>query len=1640
MQKKGKKTYKRITALVLCAILLVTSLPLALAVGGSYDPVPVFTAEARAEGASAWLTDEGSIVVRFPQAEAQKSWDDAQQKTIQFYLLELVDLGDVFSLHTEEVKLSKTYVSATETDKNDVVIPAEEISAFWDDTHRYSVSVIAVDSENWFSQPITAIVSDTPEFVYDADAYAPLVEDEHAMREMLTFEKDGNSSNVQTGDTLSLKGTAEQTGAEDASGTDTTGYWFLVNTQATQENPQTFDTSLSRQTYDYTGAEEIWFWMDLSQVSVTGLSFRLRSNEKWWDGWRDQTINSKYTPTGTVNGTADVYGTIYSTAGYTGDNAYVYIQNTDGSWRKVLMNDGTIDLANYRGYIRIPTEFFCSETDTYVTASNENFWTRGDANEAWANSLKLSSAVLVDPAGTCIKDALLLQNRCYSYTSGIFGSTTNNYEVGTMLAAGVSVPTATDAKRATVTDGAVPAHDRNDNYYKAIEDVLSAGFSYTGISADSVAKSFFLDNVMFYRTDGGSYSENTLDGNVNTGNTVATYYNQKTAIQGVILDAIDTYISDPDYSDYRQVTYIEDLINGYRQAYTDAGMSTDFLSEDGLAEAAANLNRSETWQNFLDARQACIDNNTYGKANSETTDLVPELVKTLERIPTLDESVITVDDQYVSTIIKMYQVYRRLNLAQLTALGKAEEEKLMELFALVRDKLNDNTVAVGQQLADYPFIPFNTFEENTTVGQRAWQLENDASFSSQSDYRHTKGLVTYTTSDGEDLSTFNRTIDYAVSISERPNAAWANITHDGYNGTKGLSVTIDSSFEGTVEQSAVQDWVPQNTYHTLNVSRNSQSADDFSTFASNNMSDVNLGGLVKNMSDTDFQNEQYMPLSLVMYVDFTDLTSDFAFCVNIFTKSADGTDIKARPDMGAEIAIGSRTWWRMYYILDTDTGTWKRVYGDSRYAFRSTSTADSSVSLLGYRGYIAIPLRHFKTTNSTNSDMLCNDATLLNNIYAVQFGLGGSSMDNAGFTIDNIGFTYDPEYYSDVASGRNDLSYAEQFEATSLPAETFNKTVAAIDIYNSTSLSEQVSAAQALYDTLPDYQKSVESVQAAKALLDIYKGYVDSPSTIPHADYTPAELAALIEALPDTVKNASVSGDYNLPYPGYVQGESGAEVNYAAYGLTPELAQEIINYYEASYSRYSNTEKASITTEQKTALMNAYYAARRCTVTLETNLTQANEFYASLVNPGNYEQTMMPEGYKPEAVQDYCGSIDAYSSLNDVFTAYEDINYFAKTAIYQGSIDTISTKAGTGLYMWLQNTQSVTLDDGSALDAGILTLQANWQAIYDEASEKITNQELLSDELLQSIEDAVGYYNALSGTYRNTKELSDVINAILKLFPADAVSLDKDTIMLNSEALSDTATYKVEYSEQLPVPASDSELNYITITSANGALAADAFTADYNVTLTAPDGTVYSKKASDLATAFKVGTVANNTATPSDPLSLQIAVSLDDEIAFTRGSLTDTLTVKYYNANNEAITDANGDPIEKTVTVMYSMTNAYIVTIPADIEIDWGDTNSYDASYKVNTSLGGNASIDVSVADSTADPADLSSYKLTDTNANTLAYSPANFGTENFSGNTNGAAVDPVNKPAVSVSDWSGVPVSEYRTTLTYTVQYNSGN
>ena len=121
------------------------------------------------------------------------------------------------------------------------------------------------------------------------------------MREVLTFDKKGQADShgsfsddgtdertaeinnvrstsgsldyMQEGNHLSFEGRTDGVGVKDTG--NSYGYAMRIESAATTDSPQSFDTSWSRQTWDPTGASEIWYYLDFSEVSVTGLSFRL---------------------------------------------------------------------------------------------------------------------------------------------------------------------------------------------------------------------------------------------------------------------------------------------------------------------------------------------------------------------------------------------------------------------------------------------------------------------------------------------------------------------------------------------------------------------------------------------------------------------------------------------------------------------------------------------------------------------------------------------------------------------------------------------------------------------------------------------------------------------------------------------------------------------------------------------------------------------------------------------------------------------------------------------------------------------------------------------------------------------------------------------------------------------------------------------------------------------------------------------------------------------------------------------------------------------------------------------------------------------------------------------------------------------
>lgn len=1690
---KKKNISKKVLAVILSVVMLLTSIPMIIGTAaGTYDPAPYFDDAAQTEGARAWLDEEGNVQVTFPSATAQPTYK-GEALSIAFYILELVDMGANNAAHTEVV------LDTIKVTGNAGTFKAADIGTIDLETKRYSVTVTAVDTENWFSLPIYTTVTDVPVAEVDGSRFANFSTSDTAVREIMTFDQSDDDTGVATGNALLYMGLAAEAGTEDLSDNvgDTSALRFIMYNQPS--GTQTFDTSMSRQTWDFSNATEVWFWMDLSRVELTGISFRLRANEKVWYDWgkdNSMTVTQK-----------DFMGDIiYSTKGYTGTDGYVWVQREDGGWDKVSLTNGTVDLGNFKGYVRVPIEFICSENDSYAQLKNTGFnngskdfatgftsatLTNGDSH---ANGIPITKT-LVDAAGTNIKDARLMQHRIVATKTGIGGLGNENYWHFTngswVRNETEGITRGEDAMIAAGLSEAEAVSD-TDEGYKAIDDLYSAGFAFEGASAESLQNSFFVDNIFFYDENGGPWDENAITGMTSsTGNSMSTYYNEELEISRIIFNEIDKYITDPDWADYRELEYILELIAEYVSVYGALGKDTSFLALDetakydattgkplNLAAYAATINRAETWANAWKAWYACYNEGTIASdgsfpSNAGKNELVPLIINTMEKLPA-PEAITSVSDVLRAEIVKLWQAYSLLNLGQLEMLGVTEEATLLKYFALIEnlDELDGDEFIVGQQLADYPYIVYNDFESQE-LGTEGWRLEDNKDaystgftsvdgksagthnpgggvYTMANSWRHLKGLVTYTTNGDVNISNAG---DYGYSPTDSSyseevmdgrlnyNASSATITDNGYLNSHAVTMDIDSSFT-TDNQNGV--------FHTVTLTRHGKDSASWADFQANNTGLDGLG----NLSTENVTGDTSIGLSLIFYVDFSELES-FYFTTNVYTADGSGTPIKARPNMG--IALNDDTKindWK-YFILDPDTGEWVINHTTSQWCFTSTMTDASwgdTMSLDGYKGYIMIPLYHIKIQESTTSEAkLDGNATWLNNIYAIQFCIGGAngaSLDEKSFTIDNVGFTYDPAGYATHTW----KSYAETFGAKSLPASQFEDAVDAIDIYDDTTTTTNASGATVLkrdndialalaaYNALPAYQKEVvkdayttlmnyENIRLGNAILDMDgDGVVDEPV------YTPTQLNDLIAALPDAAKNAKVQDksddktiDYDLVYPGFTNGE----VNYSTYGLTAETAATIIDYYAKSYKYYSDAEKAQLT--DTTSFLNAYKAAMRTATSLESIKAEAGNYrsVSAGIEGSGFLGAISTDLYtlKYDDAGNYIGGFVSIAGRADVEsfkdTKYDPLQYYTKSTMEDGTYNSNVEDISQAFTYFLNNTQTYSID-GETINGGIITFRDKMQDIYDMANDHITNQTLFTDDEFQSIKDIIEEYDALLPAYNNVEELYELKQAILGLFPkAYTETLDVTEVMLTAEKLTgDASTYKVTYSEILDYDGSG-DYYFVRVTSTNGAMTNDyGDSVAYNIAINSDTKTSDAIVAASPYTA----TVTNNAYTPTSPMSYVITPSVSAAQTGLSGTVRDTLTVELVLMEDGAETVIETQSIE----VSYSMGDAYTVTIPASFPVQWEDSSAQDVSYSVTTEMVATSKLTVGVTND-------GTGTLTNTvTSDVLTYTAENFVETEFGNRVTDAKPDPA--PTVSVSGWEDVPVGEYRTTLTYTVVYDDGS
>lgn len=1757
MQKISKiKIGKSITAVLLCVVLLVTSIPMVLAAGeGEYDPIPTFTESDKRE-AAATLNDDGGITVSFPAAKVSER--KTGTKTIDGYMLELVDLGTYTEVHTSTVLLRKM-VSPTGTAPYTAEITADEIKtkvpAGLSDDHRYNITITAYDSDGWFSEAVNAYVSDVPTYVYDASAYAPVTNNVLAVREVLTFDKKGTADDhgsfsdtginertaevnnvrstsgsldyMQEGNHLSVEGRTDGVGVKDTG--NSYGYAMRIESAATTDSPQSFDTSWSRQTWDPTGASEIWYYLDFSEVSVTGLSFRLRANEKYFAQDFDNSYSER---SNAFNRYGDIiYSTVGTTkAGYMGEAPYLFLQQTDGSWKKVMLNDGTVDLDHFKGYVRIPLQFMCSETDSVVTESNEDFgvnkpmpdmyvWnssdkTKANANKYYNEKIKLSQPVVVDPAGTSISDALLI--RRYSFRINKTATLSGEYYIdgGTMLAPCMATEdggktTANSPKRAYIDKtkigtGEDPVVNRT-NAFKAIEDIMSAGFKFTGCSYDpastsletnngSVGKKIFLDNVLFYRTDGQKYSENTLDGETNTGTPVKTYYDQETEIPRAIFNACQKYIEDPNSYDYRAVKYIEDLIAGYKKSIEEYNKSEEagksgiidasFLEDSALDTKAAALGMTEAWEKYKTAKQACIDGKTYGSANSGAEDFIPMISTKLEQLPDFDENTLAVSDEDKAVVKSLYEVYIRLNLSQLTMLGRAEEEKLLKYFSFIEEELADNSVVIGQALTNNKVIPFGDFD-SLEKGTRSWQFEN-SKYTGQvgKDYYYSKGYLTYQvpfaslSAHSQDTATPTLIPTGALGsdpqrngiTSYRQNGTSAIITSNGLEGKNAATVTINNQYAEDRKG-----WYNCISITKGLVDKEPSSSGDYSALRANNMSSESLGDFAKSYTKNDIGETDR--LALVFYADFSQLDT-FSMAFNI-SSYYEGAAEDYTLDFGSNNAAS------YFYLINPKTGEWAKCTPKDEskrriYAYTSEYGIDTGdgdyLTISHYKGYVMVPLFQFSRgvqgISATSNYRIDEKAESLNNIFRVTIGIAplsnyddssvngksATAMNGKSFTIGSVGFTYrqgTSAYGAGVQNRTGDVSFDDYAQVKSLTSMQFENAVADVDIYKANTRTEKINKALALYAQLSDYQKTIPSVARAYSVLQKYKSIDDGITLLDQPQIAVADLKPLIEAMPAAATGGSVTGSNALPYPGFVIGtdESGIEkplINYGAYSLTAADVQNIINWYEQSYERYTDEAIAALGTENVTKMENLYKVAKRLRLlenyrdgytsdsgTAITGIKDLNTLVASM-----YGETGKATDLTTDCKLMPTGQTAA---LENYLEKYNDLDYYAKYILTDKADKFASApqyknyaKAAAAVNKVLANIKTYTDDiTGKTVKGGIVRLEEKYTALYNTVKGQMDNSGIQD---LTAITEAVEEYNSFKGYIRQVQEVNDgnTVNSsdgealhgiidTLRIFPNFASEVDKDSVALNKDATTGTAVFTLSNAVNYP----DGSYT-LRVTSKNGGLKdTSGNILDYNVAMTGAIEKTVTAKA--LNTSPETADVANNTASAAAPKAINFTFTATGVTVTSEDVITIELIDK---ATGEVAVDkTTNEPVRKTVNIHFAADDFFEVTIPAEIDVPWGETEAVDVSYKVTSSLDTGSKIGVSVARSASVANDTLTNAATSTYA--LPYTSQNFTSTEFTGKNEGAL--PAQKPSLTISGWTDAPIAEYSTTLTYTVDYTKG-
>ena len=1207
---KKKLSSKKCIALILAVVMIVTSVPLMMAGaigGGAYDPAP-YWGDGSNDAASntsfiATLNVDGSIKVSFPHATPAATWDtytaaSPSKKRITNYIFEITRMDDDGThepIWTENIDVSQSTTPAggTFTVDNTEGNNLPNSIYYWPGAFTglegykiessYDISIQAVDSDGWVSDKIHTLLSETPYYIINDD-FSP--NESWIVREMLLFEGKGSAEVNAKGQ--SNGGADGVTYEELVAGTGATKIDFVCNmkdivvhangqlagmgydkspayrfwiSDTYKGTPYTFETTWSRSHYDFTGAEEVWFYVDMTRVEINKVAFTLSANEKYAGHFRD----NKGDTTDTT-----MYGDTFSTASVNGVNEGtiskgIYIQNSDGLWETTSMTDGYFtELAGYKGFIRIPVDYFIIQKDQYMTGQlkpNETWLgTDCDTNLPAANDENLNAyveresihendkliyngktynavscaesasgmGILINPAGTSVTEAVVLYERWETY--GNWGTKTINKQLRYV---------AGDVSQVTNDDGSI-TYTVNSPIH-SISDLISAGIQVADWTAESVHKSFYIDQVMFcQKNTGGVFDSNgyvtedspvkfnqegstvNANGTADLGRKMAGFYNRTVEVPKAVAQYIMQYFGEiPSLNDAAAKSMIDDIILEYCECFGIA-KNSPLLDETRISQALEKINSlgyTEAYNRYKDAER--FVDFVYSENAESNFNAVIYFENMVEKLPN-PEFIDHTDKELQSTLKQLMAIYETFNLSHHELLGADAKEKFLELYNFIVGE----EVKTGQSIGAYPFIPFNDFETNYSYGQLSDMYYDDYpaySDSKPTDINSTGNFTTYVSGETISQAGYNADARTAGAIGWSPadyrptgetvdsslgtyfSRMDAQITNKGFADSLGATIRINGSLDSSSNL----------VMATLSTTYLGAEADTWANLPGLDLSALALKTDTTNGTDAEDVTRYgtgIIPNSFVMYVDFTNVTS-INMNIKFILSDPDGNDVNCffcAGDISQTPAIyqlDENGEWEAQNLQASQIDTKGANYSDEGAIALCTIAPSSLNKLEGYKGFIRIPLSNFRTpkkedilfgaikdatTGAYNLDNILDDGYKIKQAKITFWDYTGANVGK-NITIDGLGFTYDPKCQTRVSNNTNCngelnqdngiyiTNMDEYFGVKTVDSNNFEKMVSTIDPYASEAeFKASFEACNNAFLALSDYQKGIPEVKYCK--------------------------------------------------------------------------------------------------------------------------------------------------------------------------------------------------------------------------------------------------------------------------------------------------------------------------------------------------------------------------------------------------------------------------------------------------------------------------------------------------------------------------------------------------------------------------------